>query len=292
MHFVSKLSTLLVNVSNQELDTQDMGNILKSCDYHGYTDLISGQQPYRLMKVVYDLFTQEKNDVKASIIGVGRDGHLTTMSFYNNIQVNVFDSYRGHQQFDNEARSLLSRPNVSFKGTLSDVKQILDSDLIIFDVHPHDGAREAIFIEELENNNYNGVVIITCISLTNGIKNAWHNITQKKMDVTLKAHWAGTGVVFFEPLQTETQNVELQSYKTRALIAERRVRELESIIRGLTMEQLKESETVQVANLIDFDDSQQASPTHDPFMTKAGLAATSRYDSFKNSAYGRRVINT
>lgn len=237
MAYISKIFKAVEDVSVERLNAMNMNPVVHHSGFPGFIDHPAGQQPYRIMKHLYDALVDAKDGarVKATLLGVGRDGGLATLSSCKDIMIDVYDIYSGnnnpHKCLDEEPKALLSLPNVTYYPNGADFDRIAKSDLIIFDMHPHDGIGEQAFLRELERRSYEGIVIMTCIKLTEGIKDVWNNINIKKIDISNKAHWAGTGIVFFEKTrdmerELDEQSRMLQEYKKRAVKAEMLVQEL------------------------------------------------------------------
>jgi hypothetical protein len=89
--------------------------------------------------------------------------------------------------------------NVEFRiGNFYNDKDMLNSPLIIFDIDPHDGIQERVFVDNLTNVGYKGTVLFDDIHLNEGMKQFWNSITQEKHDYTQQGHWSGTGLVIFK----------------------------------------------------------------------------------------------
>lgn len=76
--------------------------------------------------------------------------------------------------------------------------RLLCSDLVMFDVDPHDGIQEHVFHHLLLLHKYRGVVIYDDIRLNQPMRDFWANIVQRKYDITPLGHGrygAGTGIV-------------------------------------------------------------------------------------------------
>jgi hypothetical protein len=213
----------LQKVTPDVLNALDMTPVTSRLAFKGFIEHSAGQQPYRFMKFLLSTLTINKQNVKASIIGVGRDGHLATLSAFPDVSVDVYDAYLEHKQFDDEPRSLLWRPNVSMKGR-ANMDAIVASDLILFDLHPHDGGTETTFLAELSERNYCGIVVLTCIGLNDMMRKMWEKIAYEKLDVSSKAHWAGTGVVFFESAAACRKKEIRDIYQERAAQADARLK--------------------------------------------------------------------
>jgi hypothetical protein len=94
----------------------------------------------------------------------------------------------------------VDRPdNVEFRiGNFYTDKEMLSSPLIVFDIDPHDGKQERVFVDNLISVGYKGKVLFDDIHLNEGMKQFWSSITQEKQDYTQYGHWSGTGVVIFK----------------------------------------------------------------------------------------------
>ncbi len=83
---------------------------------------------------------------------------------------------------------------------------LLDSALISIDVDPHSGEMEAEFVSWLEEEGYDGVVVLDDIWYFKPMRDKlWAQIRSgNKLDVTPLGHWSGTGLVSFsEPLRAD-----------------------------------------------------------------------------------------
>lgn len=76
---------------------------------------------------------------------------------------------------------------------------ILNSQLIVLDIDPHEGKMEYEFYCFLRDNNYQGVVIADDIWYFKGMRdNFWYHIPHRyKRDLTKSGHWSGTGLISF-----------------------------------------------------------------------------------------------
>ena len=94
----------------------------------------------------------------------------------------------------------VDRPdNVEFRiGNFYTDKEMLSSPLIVFDIDPHDGQQERVFVDNLMSVGYKGTVLFDDIHLNEGMKQFWSSVTQEKHDYTSYGHWSGTGVVTFK----------------------------------------------------------------------------------------------
>ena len=94
----------------------------------------------------------------------------------------------------------VKRPdNVEFRvGNFYTDFDMLNSPLILFDIAPHNGKDERIFVDHLMRVGYKGTVIFDDIYFNDEMKEFWNSVTQEKYDITHLGHWSGTGIVYFK----------------------------------------------------------------------------------------------
>lgn len=69
--------------------------------------------------------------------------------------------------------------------------------LILIDLHPHNGILERKILNKLKNYRYKGIVILGNININDNMRSLWESIVMEKNDISSKAHWAGTGILMF-----------------------------------------------------------------------------------------------
>lgn len=102
---------------------------------------------------------------------------------------------------DEEKNTAKTRSNVVCKimNCVNDMDNILQSNLVIIDIDPHDGYEELLILNALRKHKYTGLVLLSDIFLNDEMKAFWNSIPEQKHDVTRFGHWSGTGVVAFDP---------------------------------------------------------------------------------------------
>jgi hypothetical protein len=85
------------------------------------------------------------------------------------------------------------------------IPKIAQCNLVVLDVDPHDGIKEADFINRLINHQFKGILVADDIFLNKGMKHFWDNVPGhlKKLDVTHLGHSSGTGIIVFDPLHLD-----------------------------------------------------------------------------------------
>lgn len=124
---------------------------------------------------------------------------------------NTTNSVHGFTRHDYILPTLKQQPpsNVSFSNVdLSNPDHIeawksliLSSGLIFMDRSPHDGNTEYAFLQFLEKNHYEGIVVIDHIwSMKSMRDNCWLKLNPRtKCDVSLLGNHSGTGICWFSP---------------------------------------------------------------------------------------------
>jgi len=106
---------------------------------------------------------------------------------------------------DSSYRAIKDKDNIKFvvDDIFNHIDDILENELIILDVDPHDGIQEAKFVEILKQKKYKGVVIADDIHLSrvpgkpasHPMEEWWSNLTcSYKKDITPYGHCQGTGI--------------------------------------------------------------------------------------------------
>jgi FkbM family methyltransferase len=108
---------------------------------------------------------------------------------------------------------------------------LLESELILIDVDPHNGVLEYELYSWLFENNYEGIILFDDIFLEKGhtannydstyqsMKIFWNKIPDKyKLDITHLGHWSGTGLVSFNTnkniINLDSNNIPKKIFQT------------------------------------------------------------------------------
>jgi len=108
---------------------------------------------------------------------------------------------------------------------------LLESELILIDVDPHNGVLEYELYSWLFENNYEGIILFDDIFLEKGhtannydttyqsMKIFWNKIPDKyKLDITHLGHWSGTGLVSFNTnkniIKLDSNNIPKKIFQT------------------------------------------------------------------------------
>jgi len=92
---------------------------------------------------------------------------------------------------------IYNRNNIVFKiGNFLEDENLLNASLMFIDVDPHDGIKEATFLDQLIKIGYKGILIFDDIHLNSGMDNFWKNATSyNSQDLTSLGHTTGTGLL-------------------------------------------------------------------------------------------------
>ena len=108
---------------------------------------------------------------------------------------------------------------------------LLESEIIMIDIDPHNGVLEYELYSWLFENNYEGIILFDDIFLEKGhtannydttyqsIKIFWNKIPDKyKLDITHLGHWSGTGLVSFNTnkniIKLDSNNIPKKIFQT------------------------------------------------------------------------------
>lgn len=78
------------------------------------------------------------------------------------------------------------------------LQELGDVKVVVLDVDPHDGEKEARFLGALRAAGYRGIVVLDDITLNPEMMRMWHGIPEPKRDISPVGHWSGTGIVFMQ----------------------------------------------------------------------------------------------
>ena len=165
--------------------------------YINFMNELPGREHYRMLASI-----SKQLDDGAGVADVGTYFGASALAFSINPNVHV-TTYDIHQCIPEHGMTPLARANVKQKvmsGQL-DVGNIVNSDVVLLDIDPHDGPTETKFVELLMENNFQGILLCDDIFHNKGMTQFWNDIPSilKKVDVSEYGHWTGTGAVIFNP---------------------------------------------------------------------------------------------
>lgn len=190
-----------INLDRKVLDSIDMRSFLagQSNVPEEWTGA-SGKEHYRLLSY---LGSQFRN---ASIVDIGTHMGVSALALSqgvdNNNRVVTFDIV---DKLTPERRAALDSRNVTRR--ISDLWNaeireenrdlLLNADLILLDVDPHNGTMEWDFYQWLVQNDYRGLLLCDDVWFFKEMRdNFWYKIPQeRRSDLSYFGHWSGTGLV-------------------------------------------------------------------------------------------------
>jgi predicted O-methyltransferase YrrM len=156
----------------------------------------AGEEHYKLLATITNSLSNAKILDLGTYIGhnaVALAGNLSNTVFSFDIADSVYSKCRKKPNVRYYVYDLLNEDNRKHNKDL-----ILQSDIILVDVSPHDGIVEKDFYEWLRVNNYNGLIIWDDIYLNDNMTTFWKSIPEEnKIDLTGVGHITGSGITFF-----------------------------------------------------------------------------------------------
>lgn len=172
------------------------GNLKYLTEMRQYYGEKAGVEHYRLLTAISNGLNE------ALMLDVGTYKGASALALGNNRSNRVI-SYNVFDQLDADFSDM---PNVTFR--IKDIyterrELILNSNLILFDIAPHNGSDETNFYTFLRRIDYKGTVIFDDIKLNGEMEEFWKNINMPKLDLSEVGHSSGTGAVFFGEINIE-----------------------------------------------------------------------------------------
>ena len=146
------------------------------------------KEHYRLLAYLSTLFLTE------TLIDIGTyKGYSALALAYNSanrvVSYDIADHRSMHASGEIE--------NIEFRiGDVLSDERLLRAPLIFLDIG-HDGKSERRIYDFLDQNGYEGVLVLDDIHLNSAMTSFWESITRQKQDITELGHVTGTGIVYF-----------------------------------------------------------------------------------------------
>ena len=157
----------------------------------------AGEEHYKLLATITNSLSNAKIIDIGTYIGhnaVSLAGNLSNTVFSFDISDSVYGKCRKKPNVRYYVYDLLNEDNRNHNKDL-----ILQSDIILVDVSPHDGIIEKDFYEWLKVNSYGGLIIWDDIYLNDNMTAFWKDIPEEnKIDLTEVGHITGSGITFFD----------------------------------------------------------------------------------------------
>ena len=177
---------ILINTEVQKTDLSPVKDLIW-CDH---ADFARKTEHYPLLGY---LSLQYPDGSRFLDIGTRRGASAVAMSLNPNVHVDSYD-IKSYGTADK-----IKADNIAFHiGNLwDDLNQVLNRDVILMDIDPHNGTLEMKVVEFLKENHWKGVLILDDIHDPpwKAMWLMWEKIDLVKYDVTSIAHASGTGIV-------------------------------------------------------------------------------------------------
>jgi hypothetical protein len=165
----------------------------------------AGQEVYKLLG-----FISMHSSGVITDIGTQFGSSALALSLNNQVTVETYDKFK-HIPDNNQVQTISNKPNITYKilSAQSIMSKVAESNVIYLDITTVDGLEEIKIMKKLQELNFQGILIIDDIKLSEVMENVWNNVPKelKKLDVTEFGHWSGTGIVVYNPTNIDV-NIE------------------------------------------------------------------------------------
>lgn len=199
--FVINPMTTVITLSKIDIDAIDISHMRDYVQWTKsnaqYFDKGSGDEHYKLLAYLAKHMGED-----AVLIDIGTYFGFSALALAANTDLNqkvvTYDIVDWIPD-DDATKTMKQVSNIEMKlmDCTNDMETILQSNLIMLDIDPHDGVEEVVILDALRKASYKGLVVMDDIRLNEHMKSMWEAIPEKKYDVTDLAHWSGTGIVVF-----------------------------------------------------------------------------------------------
>lgn len=174
-----------MQITNETLDTLDMSKVVAKCSGCDKPNISkpSGREFYRLL--AYISLQCPDNTVLADV-GTRYGASAFSLAYNEKVKVKTFDVV------DNGVNC---PSNVTFlrHDLTQDIEPVLDADLILIDVEPHDASKEQQMLQKLLERGWSGYLLFDDIDWPR-MKSWWANI-DGCVNITRYGHATGTGLL-------------------------------------------------------------------------------------------------
>lgn len=189
---------LTIKLTADEINAIDLSPLSQYIDWSKnskYFNLNAGQEHYKLLALLSKKLTCKK------LVDIGHYHGFSSvaMSYSEDKVIDSYDIFNWLPDDGSLTSENLDNVNLHIEDYLEDIQSMMkDTDLIMVDID-HTGVTERLIMEQLEKNNYKGLVLFDDINLNEEMRKFWADIKLKKIDITPVGHWSGSGIVIFDP---------------------------------------------------------------------------------------------
>lgn len=196
--------TLTIRLSKAEIDGVDMSQALEYISWNPqskeFLSKDSGEEHYKLLNFLAKQVAQTTKSCKVSDVGTLYGCSALSFAFgHPSVQVTTYDINNAVPNSPN-IKTIANVSNITRKymsGQL-DIPNIVQSDIVLLDIDPHQGTEELKFYQRLKQHGFKGLLLVDDIMLNEGMKAFWSEVDLPKYDITKYGHWTGTGIVVFD----------------------------------------------------------------------------------------------
>lgn len=194
-----------IKIVKSEINDVDMNQILEfiswNPQYKEYMQKKPGEEVFKLLAYLSRQIAKVKPIPIISDIATHFGCTALALASYPSVQVTTYDIIDYIPQGGN-IKTLANIPTIKrkFMSGQLDIVNIAKSDLIMFDMEPHNGIEEMKFVKNLQKHGFKGLLVVGNINITEGMKSFWQSLPSEltKFNVTEIGHWAGTGIIVFD----------------------------------------------------------------------------------------------
>ncbi len=183
---------------DQGVHSVDLSHLTQYLAWHylnAYFPMTAGENHHLLLAY---LSNQLNPGALVCDLGTQYGASALALSYNKLVKVRTYDL------LDYVPAGAVSFRNVSnITGVIGDcftkIDEMIDSDIILLDISPHNGQDESRILSLLLNHDYRGLLICDDINWNDPMKQFFKDVNLKKYDVTRYGHWSGTGIIVFDP---------------------------------------------------------------------------------------------
>ena len=207
--FVIDPMTTVITLNKSKIDAVDISHMRDYVQWtkssSQYFDKGCGDEHYKLLT-----YLAQQMGENAVLIDIGTYFGFSALALAANTDLNqkvvTYDIVDWIPD-DENTPTMKNVNNIELKlmDCTNDMETILQSNLVMLDIDPHDGVEEVVILDALRKAGYQGLVVMDDIHLNGNMKRMWESIPEKKHDVTRLGHWSGTAIIVFG----ETLDIDL-----------------------------------------------------------------------------------
>jgi predicted O-methyltransferase YrrM len=201
----------LIRLSKESVNRVNLEHLVEyvewSPEHAKYFLAAAGQEIYKLLTAI----SLQLDPCEVTDVGTHVGCSALALSANENVKVLTCDIVNHIMKTDG-TKTIAFRPNITRKilSGQAIVSKIAQGMLVMIDIDPHNGVEELKFIHKLQQQGFKGLLVLDNIHIGPAMKACWDNVPAnlKKIDVTSIGHWAGAGIIVFDPTTIDVVVVE------------------------------------------------------------------------------------